>query len=161
MLLECVGAMLTSALRSALPAAARADSQPAAAAAETLLNPDRNPEAAGLAFARAPALLGVLREAAKGARSAGSGAWQPGLVGEVRDRVARPAANALLPALESGEDGAAAMALLALLIREHGVAGRALLGPCVTGVLGKARMLKGSSVENHQGMPGTKYSALP
>ena len=131
MLLECVGATLTSALHSALPAAACVNSQPAAAAAAAPQDPDRNPDADGLAFARTPALLGMLREAAEGVRGARSGAGQPGLAEEVRDRVACPAANAVLPALQSGKGGAAATALLALLIREHGVAGEPLLKLCV------------------------------
>ena len=126
MLLECVGATLTSSLRSALPAAACADLPPAAAAAATPQNPDRNPDTDGLAFARTPALLGMLREAAEGMCGACSAAGQPGLAEEVRDRVACPAAAAVLPALHSGKGGAAAAALLALLIRKHGVAGEPL-----------------------------------
>lgn len=131
MLLECVGATLTTSLRSALPAAACAASQPAAAAAETPQNPDRNPETDGLAFARTPALLGIMREAAEGVCGACSSAGQPGPAEEVRDRVACPAAVAVLPALHSGKGGAAAVTLLALLIREHDVAGEPLLKLCV------------------------------
>lgn len=123
MVLECVGATLTSSLRSALPAAARADPQSATAASNFQQNPDKSSDTDGLAFARTPALLSMLREAAESARSADSGAGQPGLAEEVRDRVACPAASAVLPALRSDEGSAAAVALLALLIREHGVAG--------------------------------------
>lgn len=133
MLLECVGAALTSSLRSALPAAACADSQPAAAAPAAPQNPDRHPDSDGLAFARTPALLGMLREAAEGMCGARTGAGQPGLAEVVRDRVACPAAKAVLPALHSGKGGAAAAALLALLIREHGVAGEPLLELCAAG----------------------------
>jgi pyruvate dehydrogenase E2 component (dihydrolipoamide acetyltransferase) len=137
-LLDCVGAAVASTLAAALaapspppadpPSAARSPAAPAAngPAAAAGQQPEGQPAApaapapdgarAHAAFARAPALLAALRQAAEGALGAGAGAE------EVRFRVCRPAAAAVLPAVAGGDGGAPALALLALLIRAHGAA---------------------------------------
>lgn len=116
MILDVTGAAAASTLSQALSALPDAGAHPSAPATLTPTPTLPHSDAHVLAFARMPALLRVLREAAAGALGEAGGA------DEVRARVARPAVAAVLPAMHGGEGSSAAVALLALLVREHSLA---------------------------------------